>query len=136
MTFCLLLGKLAFIIPALRTYKATFSVGNSLRKIAIIETAVTVQQSPLSAWQSVSPLPIGIIDESFMVDGVSSWLSHSFRRYEVSRVLKRLEFALYFDHLRVKFREAVDWYKIAHVLNVLLCRGLLELRLIFGAAIE
>lgn len=60
-----------------------------------------------------------------MVNGVGSGLSHSFRRYKAGRVLKGFQLALNFGHERVKLGEAVDWYKISHIFNILLCRGLL-----------
>jgi hypothetical protein len=103
----------------LGAHEASLPIRHSLRKIAIVEAAIAIEQASLSAGQSVSPLAIGIVDQSFIIDSVGARFSDSFGGLKVGGWLEGFYLCLDFDDLGVKFGEAIDWYKIANKLGVL-----------------
>jgi hypothetical protein len=81
---CLLLLQFTLIVPTLRAHETSFTVRHSLREVAIVEAAISVEQSSPSVRQAVSPFPLGIVYESFIIDSVGTRFGDSLWRFETA----------------------------------------------------
>ena len=70
-TLSLFFEEFSFIVPALRADEPAFSTWYSLDKSSFIAATIRVDEFAPAMWQAITPLAIGIINHSNIIDGIS-----------------------------------------------------------------